>query len=190
MGAYVPLFNSGARDGHPGAPSTPLSMTTRTGLPINDRSSEHTARTASALTRATRGTVALLLRILVLGALVPAARASCSSSATCPAHALDRLQTCYMPGSPMVSNWQGQRLWSFMGNGLYTIGKISKDETNCCYDVEVQAFLIPILSRDGTTRVRTCMLSNLSAHTPLFVPGALFPSHGPTSLHPRAGEVL
>ena len=144
------------------------------------RSKEYTPR--AALTRSSCGTGALLLRVLMFGALVPAARASCSSAPTCPAHVDDRLQTCYMPGSPMVSNWQGHRMWSFMGNGLYTIGKISKDETNCCYDVEVQAFLIPILSRDGTTRVSACMLSNFPPIHP-FVPGALpFPwPHQPPS---------
>lgn len=146
------------------------------------RSTEHAPRATSALTRTSPGTGAPYLRLLAFGVLVPAAWASCSSAPTCPAHAGDRLLQCSMPGSPVVRNWLGHRMYSFMGNGLYTLGKISKDETNCCYDVEVQAFLIPILSRDGTTRVRACMRSNMRSNSFAHAfCAARNPSRGPTS---------
>lgn len=69
---------------------------------------------------------------------------------SCPAHANDPLVSCHLKGSPHVTNFADDRQFTFAGNGLYSIAKVSEATATCAYDMEVQAFLTPLLEEDGT----------------------------------------
>ena len=88
---------------------------------------------------------------------VPQAIGQCSSGPTCPLHntAGSATSTCkilgyskaFAFGLPNSGKWR--KAYQFPSKGLYTLAKISKDETNCCVDLEVQAFMCQVL-RSGT----------------------------------------
>jgi hypothetical protein len=89
-----------------------------------------------------------LLPLLILWGIVPGVHGYCSSSATCPLHASDNPAYCTIHSAASFWNFAGDRR-SFPGLGLYTLAKISKDVSNCCYDIEVQAFMCEY-KRGGT----------------------------------------
>lgn len=55
---------------------------------------------------------------------------------------------CSITSAASFWNFAGDKR-AFPGLGLYTLAKISKDVSNCCYDIEVQAFMCPY-KRGGT----------------------------------------
>ena len=76
---------------------------------------------------------------------------------TCSVFRNQRQALCQMNGSPHVNNEEwggGKHAWTFGGNGLYNMAKVYRDVAGCRYDLDVQGFFIPILHRDGVTRVR------------------------------------
>jgi hypothetical protein len=55
------------------------------------------------------------------------------------------------------------------GKGLYTILKVSKDESNCCYDLEVQGFMCEVMRNKTAVRALVpccccCARLELSQH--------------------------
>ena len=82
--------------------------------------------------------------MLLLVCFVADVKGSCSSSASCPLHASDSIYTCWIKSISQFWNFAGSK-FAFPGKGLYTLAKISKDTSNCCYDLEVQAFMCEVL---------------------------------------------
>ena len=74
---------------------------------------------------------------------------SCSSSSTCPEHANNKELSCFLKGVNNMWGYSQVANMNFPGIGLYTLAKVSKDSSNCCYDLEVQAFLCNA-ERSGT----------------------------------------
>ena len=44
------------------------------------------------------------------------------------------------------------------GRGLYKIAKVSKDESNCCYDLEVQGFMCEVMKNKTAVSTSRAML--------------------------------
>ena len=93
--------------------------------------------------------------LLLLAAYATSAHAaSCSSSTTCPLHAIDAKATCWIKSLAQMWNYGGVGGddFSFPGKGLFTIAKISKDVSNCCHDLKVQAFMSQVLRNGNAVR--------------------------------------
>ena len=93
----------------------------------------------------------LLIQLYVL---VPGALANqCSSAPTCPAYAPQdgplANAWCSMRGFGLTWGMNSNGRVQMPGKGLYKIFKVSKDESNCCFDLEVQGFMCEVL-KNGT----------------------------------------
>lgn len=87
--------------------------------------------------------------LLVLPCLfVPGVASQCSSAPTCSLHASDSMDICWLKNFADAWAFDGGASVVFPGRGLYQMLKVSKDESNCCYELEVQAFMCEVL-RDG-----------------------------------------
>ena len=90
----------------------------------------------------------LHLAVLVaLFDLVAVTTGSCSASPMCPLHAGESTATCWLKGSSGFWTYVGtqSRYNEFPGLGQYTFLKVSKDVSNCCYELEVQGFMCQVL---------------------------------------------
>ena len=87
--------------------------------------------------------------LLLCGMADVAMGQSCSSSSTCPEHANDKELSCFLKAVNNMWGFSQVKNMNFPGIGLYTLAKVSKDSSNCCYDLEVQAFLCNA-ERSGT----------------------------------------
>ena len=59
------------------------------------------------------------------------------------------MATCWLKNFAQTWAFDGGGTVVFPGTGLYQILKVAKDENNCCYELDVQAFMCQVL-RDGT----------------------------------------
>ena len=117
--------------------------------------------------RGTRSTALLCL-------FVPEALAQqCASAPTCPAYSWQSglaSDTCSMKQYGQTwglsTMYAGTRLSgkqsrdggfpiAMPGKGLYKILKVSKDESNCCYDLEVQGFMCEVMRNKTAVRALT-----------------------------------
>ena len=111
------------------------------------------------------------LLLLLLCDLATVARGQrCSSSPTCPAHASDTHKECFVKGYSHFWGFDTSPFFKFdfPGKGVYTFAKTQKDESDCCYDLEVQGFMCHVVAADGTTPVRAlhaCPRHTLHART-------------------------
>jgi hypothetical protein len=119
---------------------------------------------------------------------VPEALAQqCASAPTCPAYSWQSglaLDTCSMKQYGQTwglrtmyagTKLSGKQLSdggfpiAMPGKGLYTILKVSKDESNCCYDLEVQGFMCEVMRNKTAVRALVpccccCARLELSQH--------------------------
>ena len=91
--------------------------------------------------------------LLLCGMAAVARASSCSSSSTCPAHEDNRDIGCLFKGINNMWGFSSLKNMNFPGIGLYTLARVSKDTSDCCYDLEVQAFLGNAMR--GGNRVRS-----------------------------------
>ena len=103
------------------------------------------------------------LAVLILS-FISRANAGCAAGPSCPLHTGGAgisgdlhvggaTSTCQLKGYNKAfaffdgTRFQGkwQAAFQFPSKGLYTLAKITKDETDCCIDLEVQAFMCEVL---------------------------------------------
>ena len=133
--------------------------------------------------RAPRGNTSTARAVLptLLCLLVPKALAQqCASAPTCPAYPWSDLTSsmCSMKQFGHMRNFKGGSPTALPGRGLYRIWKVSKDESNCCYDLEVQGFMCEVMKNKTAVRASfimakldTCARGN-SLRTALSSPSA------------------
>ena len=98
--------------------------------------------------KVTARTVLLILLYLFF----PAALANqCSLAPTCSAYELHSGSSakCTMKHFGHTKSFNGGGPVQMPGKGLYKVLKVSKDESNCCFDLEVQGFMCEVL-KNGT----------------------------------------
>ena len=81
----------------------------------------------------------------------------CSSSPTCPAHVFGPRpahKECFLKGYSHFWGFDTSPYYKFPfpSKGLYTFAKVQKDTSDCCFGLEVQGFLCPILRGGSTVR--------------------------------------
>ena len=113
--------------------------------------------------RAPRGDTSTARAVLsaLLCLFVPRALAQqCSSAPTCPSYSAQSglaLSTCRLTQYNSMVDFGGGYPVAMPGRGLYRIFKVSKDESNCCYDLEVHGFMCEVMK--NKTAVRASPLS-------------------------------
>ena len=133
----------------------------------------------------------LHLAVLVaLFDLVAVTTGSCSASPTCPLHAGESTATCWLKGSSNFYNFGGtqSRYNEFPGLGQFTFAKVSKDVSNCCYELEVQGFMCQVLRQGqpvGLERELGRVASRLSA---IFQHPSLVRRAGPSCIKAHAAQ--
>ena len=118
--------------------------------------------------RAPRGNKSTVLTVLptLLCLFVPKALAQqCSSAPTCSAHSTQSglaLKKCSLKSLnsiwPDHGDFDAVFPVTMPGRGLYTILKVSKDESNCCYDLEVQGFMCEVMKNKTAVRASPAVL--------------------------------
>ena len=88
-------------------------------------------------------------QLLLLSFLAAASGTRCTSSPTCPLYASNKLHQCFLKSINHMWTWNSNYKMNFPGKGLYTLAKISKSESDCCYDIHVQGFMCHA-QRNGT----------------------------------------
>ena len=79
--------------------------------------------------------------LVLLSLFVATAIGSCASSNACPLHASDGLKQWYFKSINQMWTPNTAGPVHMPSEGLYSFAKVSKDESNCCYELNVQAFL-------------------------------------------------
>ena len=111
--------------------------------------------------RAPRGDTSTARAVLptLLCLFVPRALAQqCASAPTCPAYswqsglASARAGTCWLKNFNHMMDFDGLFPVAMPGRGLYRILKVSKDESNCCYDLEVHGFSCEVMQNKTAVR--------------------------------------
>ena len=87
--------------------------------------------------------------LVLLSMFVTVASGGCASSNTCPLHASDSLKSCYFKSINQMWTPNAAGPVHMPGEGLYSFAKVSKDESNCCYDLNVQAYMCEAQRRNG-----------------------------------------
>ena len=87
--------------------------------------------------------------LLLLNGLIGTVSGGCASSNTCPLHASDSLKECYFKSINQMWTPNTAEPVHMPGEGLYSFAKVSKDESNCCYDLNVQAYMCEAQRRNG-----------------------------------------
>ena len=114
--------------------------------------------------RAPRGNKSTVLTVLptLLCLFVPKALAQqCSSAPTCSALSTQSglaSKTCWMKQYAQMWDFDGGSPVAMPGKGLYTILKVAKDESNCCYDLEVQGFMCEVMKNKTAVRASPAVL--------------------------------
>ena len=134
--------------------------------------------------RAPRGDTSTARAVLptLLCLFVPRAQAQqCSSAPTCPSYSAQSglaSSTCSLKQFNHMLDFDGGFPVAMPGRGLYRIWKVSKDESNCCYDLEVQGFMCEVMKNKTAVRASfimakldTCARGN-SLRTALSSPSA------------------
>ena len=126
----------------PPRPLTPLRLLLLAAIAIAARRARGNKVTA-------RTVLLILLYLFFPGALAN----QCSSAPTCPAYAPQdgplANAWCSMRGFGLTWGMNSNGRVQMPGKGLYKIFKVSKDESNCCFDLEVQGFMCEVL-KNGT----------------------------------------
>jgi len=103
---------------------------------------------------------AVLLALLCLFA--PRALAQqCSSAPTCPSYSAQSglaLSTCRLTQYNSMMDFDGGYPVAMPGRGVYRIFKVSKDESNCCYDLEVHGFMCEVMKNKTAVRASPALL--------------------------------
>ena len=119
---------------------------------------QHVLLAVIAWRRAPRGDTSTARAVLptLLCLFVPRAQAQqCSSAPTCPSYSAQSglaSSKCSLKQFNHMMDFDGVFPVAMPGRGLYRILKVSKDESNCCYDLEVHGFMCEVMQ--NTTAVR------------------------------------
>ena len=114
--------------------------------------------------RAQRGDTSTARAVLptLLCLFVPRALAQqCSSAPTCPAYSWQSglaSSKCSLTGLNQMRDFDGIFPVAMPGRGLYRILKVSKDESNCCYDLEVHGFMCEVMNNKTAVRASPAVL--------------------------------
>ena len=114
--------------------------------------------------RAPRGDTSTARAVLptLLCLFVPRALAQqCSSAPTCPAYSWQSglaSSKCSLTGENLMMDFDGIFPVAMPGRGLYRILKVSKDESNCCYDLEVHGFMCEVINNKTAVRASPAVL--------------------------------
>ena len=167
---------SGKEPPRPGAAAPPCCSVVPVAPPLPLTLLQLVLLAVMAWRRAPRGNTSTARAVLptLLCLLVPKALAQqCASAPTCPEYSWQSglaSGTCTLKqyGTMMnfeanvlmatTTGWRRKQPTILPGRGLYRIWKVSKDESNCCYDLEVQGFMCEVMKNKTAVRASPAVL--------------------------------